>query len=102
MRDIMTAEQVADYLQLNTDTVYRLIRERKLAASHIGRTYRIPKEDLDQFLETNSTRPEVRAELFRRVLEIGERNPDGDGDALLEELERMDDEKKRGAPARPS
>lgn len=89
MREVMTPQQVAEYLQLNTDTVYRLIRRRKLAATRIGRTYRIPREDLEEFLLTQSTRPEVRDALFHRTMEIGERNPDLDGDKLLEELERQ-------------
>src|SRR5947199_9838630 len=97
MRDVLTPEQVAEYLQLNTDTVYRLIREERLAASRIGRTYRIPKEDVEQFLLVNSSRSAVRAALFRRVKEISERNPDVDGDKLLEELERMDELKRRRA-----
>ena len=95
MREIMTPEQVADYLQLNTDTVYRLIRERKLAASQIGRTYRIPKEDLEDFLLANSSRSVVRQALFRRVMEIGERNPGLDSDDVLEQLEHDDERKAR-------
>lgn len=90
----MTPEQVADYLQLNTDTVYRLIRERRLAATRIGRAYRIPKEDLDAFLLVNSTRADVRQALFRRVLEIGERSPELDGDTLLEDLERQNEQRR--------
>jgi excisionase family DNA binding protein len=95
MRDVMTPEQVAEYLQLTTDTVYRLIRQKKLAASRIGRAYRIPKEDVESFLLANSTRPEVRAALFRRVLEIAERNPGVSSDDILEELEALDEERKR-------
>ena len=87
MRDIMTPEQVAQYLQLATDTVYRLIRQRKLAATRVGRAYRIPREDLEAFIAGNSTREEVRALLFRRVLAIGDRSPGVDGDELLEQLE---------------
>lgn len=88
----MTPQQVADYLQVNTDTVYRLIRTRKLAASRIGRAYRIPKADLEEFLVAQSTRPEVREALFRRVAAIAGRNPDLDGDRVLDELEREGDE----------
>jgi excisionase family DNA binding protein len=88
MKEIMTPEQVADYLQLNTDTVYRLIRQRKLAATRIGRTYRVLKEDLELFLLAHSTRPIVRQTLFRRVLEIGERNAGLSSDEILDELER--------------
>lgn len=95
MREIMTPEQVAEYLQLNTDTVYRLIRQQKLAAAKIGRTYRIPKEDLETFLLAHSTGPNVRQALFRRVLSIAERNPGVSSDDVLEELEALDQERKR-------
>jgi excisionase family DNA binding protein len=99
VREIMTPEQVADYLQLNTDTVYRLIRGRQLAAAKIGRTYRIPKEDVEAFLLAHSTRPQVRDALIRRVAEIGERNaaryPELTSDQILEELEAIDAERRQ-------
>jgi excisionase family DNA binding protein len=95
----MTPEQVADYLQLDKETVYRLIRRKQLAATRIGRAYRIPREDLDAFLLANSTRPEVRKALFDRVLAYAEReNPDGDSDEILEWLEQVDDERKQRRP----
>ena len=46
-RDILTAQEVAEYLQLTPDTVYRYIREGKLAAAKLGRHYRIPKDTRD-------------------------------------------------------
>jgi excisionase family DNA binding protein len=92
IRDIMTPEQVADYLQLATETVYRLIRQRKLAATKIGRAYRIPREDVESFILANSTRDEVRSLLFRRVKAISERTgSELDGDSLLESLETADE-----------
>jgi excisionase family DNA binding protein len=97
MREIMTPEQVADYLQLNTDTVYRLIREKKLAATQIGRAYRILREDVETFLMANSTRPAVREALFRRFMAIAEQNPGVSSDDVLEELEREDRERKTHA-----
>jgi excisionase family DNA binding protein len=101
MREIMTPEQVAEYLQLNTDTVYRLIRQKQLAASQIGRSYRIPREDVEQFLLSHSTRPEVRKALFDRVMRIAEHNPGLNSDEVLEELEELDRERKaRRQPAR--
>lgn len=102
MREIMTPEQVAQYLQLTTDTVYRLIRSRKLAASRIGRSYRIPREDVDAFLVKSSARPQVRETLWRRVLEFAEQHHPGlSSGEVLEELERMDEEEKH-ARARSS
>jgi excisionase family DNA binding protein len=97
MRDIMTPEQVAEYLQLNTDTVYRLIRERRLAATQIGRAYRIPREDVESFIAANSTRPEVREALFRRFMAIAEQNPGLNSDDVLEELEEEDEQRKARA-----
>src|SRR5262245_38855219 len=94
MREIMTPEQVAQYLQLNTDTVYRLIRQHKLAAARIGRTYRIPKEDLESFLKAHSNRSQVRRALFTRVLSIAERNPGVSSDDVLEELEALDEQRR--------
>ncbi|MBI4318701.1 MAG: helix-turn-helix domain-containing protein [Chloroflexi bacterium] len=90
----MTPEQVAAHLQLNKDTVYRLIRQRKLAATRIGRTYRIPKEDLEAFILANSTRTSVRDALFHRVYAIAQRNPQLDGDELLEDLEQRDEQRR--------
>lgn len=57
--DILTSEQAADYLQINRETVYRYIREGKLAASKLGRGYRIPRASLDLFLWTMRTRPDI-------------------------------------------
>ena len=95
MQDLMTPVQVADYLQMTPDTVYRLIHQKKLAATQIGRAYRIPKEDLEDFLTANSNRPLVKEALFRRFMKIAERNPGLNSDDVLEELEKMDEEKKQ-------
>jgi excisionase family DNA binding protein len=54
--EIMTPEQAAEYLQVNRNTVYRYIRQGKLAASHLGRAYRIPKRNLDLLLFENRTK----------------------------------------------
>jgi len=95
MREIMTPEQVAEDLQLNTDTVYRLIRQHRLAASRIGRTYRIPKADVEHFLLAHSNRSQVRGTLFRQVLSIAERNPGLSSDEILDELEVIDAARQR-------
>lgn len=51
VRDIMTPEQVAEYLQLDRETIYRYIRSGKLAASRFGRAYRIAKFDVDILMQ---------------------------------------------------
>ncbi len=58
-REVLTPEQAADYLQVNKETVYRYIRDGKLAASKLGRTYRIPRRSLELLLWETRTRPDL-------------------------------------------
>jgi len=74
LREILTPEQVADYLQLNKDTVYRYIREGKIAASRLGRSYRIMKSEIDMFLMATSTGKVAREALFKLVEVPADRN----------------------------
>ena len=57
--DILTPEQAAAYLQVDRETVYRYIRDGKLAASKLGRAYRIPKRSIDLLLWATRTRPDI-------------------------------------------
>ena len=59
IRDILTPEQAADYLQVNRETVYRYIREGKVAASRLGRAYRITRRSLDLLLWATRTRSDL-------------------------------------------
>lgn len=52
--EIMTIEQVAGYLQLHKQVVYRHIRDGTLPVSRIGRTARVKKSVLDAFLESGA------------------------------------------------
>jgi len=63
-RDVLTPEQAAAYLQVNKETVYRYIREGKLIASRLGRTYRIPKPNLDALLWATRTRQDLQLREF--------------------------------------
>lgn len=74
VKEIMTPEQVAHYLQLSKDTVYRYIREGKLTASRLGRTYRVPRENVDLFLLATSTNKAAREALFDRWEVVAGRN----------------------------
>jgi excisionase family DNA binding protein len=59
IRDVLTPEQAADYLQVNRETIYRYIREGKLAASKLGRTYRVPRRSLELLLWATRTREDI-------------------------------------------
>ena len=59
IRDVLTPEQAADYLQVNRETIYRYIREGKLVASKLGRTYRVPRRSLELLLWATRTREDI-------------------------------------------
>ncbi|HLX60702.1 MAG TPA: helix-turn-helix domain-containing protein [Planctomycetota bacterium] len=52
--EVMTIEQVAEYLQLHPQVVYRHVRAGTLPVSRIGRTIRFKKSVLDAFLESGA------------------------------------------------
>ncbi|MCC7107057.1 MAG: helix-turn-helix domain-containing protein [Chloroflexi bacterium] len=62
--EVMTPDQVAEYLQVDRETVYRYIRSGELTASKLGRHYRIPKPNVEALLWATTTRPDVRLRRF--------------------------------------
>ena len=52
---ILTAEQVADILQVHHLTVLKLIKQKKLKATRLGRVYRIKESAIEEFLDKFST-----------------------------------------------
>ncbi len=44
--EMMTPEEVADWLRVTTKTIYRWLEEGDLPALRVGRTYRIPKPEV--------------------------------------------------------
>ena len=59
IREVLTPEQAAEYLQVNRETIYRYIRQGKLVASKLGRTYRVPRRSLDLLLWATRTRDDI-------------------------------------------
>lgn len=58
--EIMTPDQAARLLQVDRETVYRYIRQGKLDASRLGRSYRIPRRNIELLLLATRTRPHVK------------------------------------------
>jgi len=52
--EIMTVDEIAEYLQLHPLTVRRLAREREIPVFKLGRQWRAKRELLDQWLEQRS------------------------------------------------
>jgi excisionase family DNA binding protein len=51
--DVMTIEQTAEYLQLSSKTIRRLISRKELKASKITSVWRIKKDDIIEYLNQN-------------------------------------------------
>lgn len=48
--NLMTIAQAAEYLKVCDKTVRRLITRQELAASKVGKSWRIQKIDIDKYL----------------------------------------------------
>jgi excisionase family DNA binding protein len=52
---LLTLEQVADYLNVDKFTVYRLIASKDLPAFKVGNQWRFKKKLIENWLERNSS-----------------------------------------------
>lgn len=48
---LLTVAEVAEMLRVSNMTVYRLIKAGQLGAIRVGKNYRIPQSDLDDYLD---------------------------------------------------
>ena len=53
--EYFTVEQIAKDLSLSEDTVLHWIRRRELKAYKLGKTYRVKREDYQEFLDQRYT-----------------------------------------------
>lgn len=53
--NLLTPKQVAEILQIHTLTIYNYIRQGKLDAIRLGRSYRVTPQDLARFIEAHRT-----------------------------------------------
>src|SRR6266571_4624299 len=92
-RELLTAEQAADNLQINRETVYRYIREGKLVASRLGRTYRIPRANIEMFLWAARTRDVPLREYSQRDIEefLKRDEPDAAARSVMREFQSAGD-----------
>lgn len=54
MSTLMTVQEIADYLRVNTKTVYRLLEKGKIPATRVGHLWRFDKSSIDAWLRTYS------------------------------------------------
>jgi excisionase family DNA binding protein len=51
----MTVKDLAEYLQLSTDQIYRLAQQGKIPASRVGTRWRFKKARIDDWMDGNET-----------------------------------------------
>lgn len=49
--ELLTVEEVAEYLKMNPQVIRRWLREGKLPGSKIGRAWRVSKQDIDDMIK---------------------------------------------------
>lgn len=52
--ELMTIQQVADYLQVSVSTVRRMLADGRLRGVNLGRAWRIPKESVAELLASGA------------------------------------------------
>lgn len=48
---IMTVKEVAEYLRVDSSTLYRLVRKGKIPAFKLGSDYRFIRDKIDQWID---------------------------------------------------
>lgn len=55
--EILLVEEVAEYLRVNKQTIYNLLRQGQLPAKKIGGQWRFHKKAIDEYLVAQTTVP---------------------------------------------
>ena len=50
MQKWLTLEQIAEYLQMSTSSIYKMAQDGKIPAYKVGRQWRFKKEDVDRWV----------------------------------------------------
>ena len=57
--DVMTIDELADYLKIPKSTLYKLAQEGKVPGQKVGRHWRFRKETVDRWLDERNQFGEV-------------------------------------------
>jgi PTS system nitrogen regulatory IIA component len=52
----LTVKEVAQYLKLSADLIYKFAQQGKIPASKVGTAWRFKKQKIDQWMEANENR----------------------------------------------
>jgi excisionase family DNA binding protein len=69
MNILLTVEELAKYLKIKPDTIYKKVRKGELPAIKLGKLVRFPKELIDQWLTEQATKTMKDVKAARKVIE---------------------------------
>lgn len=49
--DVLTAYEAMDYLGVGENTIYKLLNSGELCAFRIGKTWKIPRKEIDKYID---------------------------------------------------
>src|SRR5688572_1679299 len=69
MNILMTVEELAKYLKIKPDTIYKKVRKGELPAIKLGKLVRFPKELIDQWIIDQATKTMKDVKAAREAVE---------------------------------
>lgn len=69
MNILLTVEELAKYLKIKPDTIYKKVRKGELPAIKLGKLVRFPKELIDQWIIEQATKTMKDVKAARQVVE---------------------------------
>jgi excisionase family DNA binding protein len=57
MAEVLTLEEVADFLQTHPSTVYRLLKKHRIPAFKVGSDWRFNQESIEQWVKKLEEQP---------------------------------------------
>lgn len=61
----LSVEEIADYLGINRDTVYKWIERKNMPAHKVGRHWKFKKDQIDAWVEAGKAAPESESHSTR-------------------------------------
>ena len=69
--DFLTTTELLDYLQVNLQTVHRLIKTGQIPPVRVGREWLFRRRDIDGWIEASREAGLKLAKMFAKALRIG-------------------------------
>jgi len=58
--DILTIDELSEYLKVSKSTLYKLVREGGVPSQKVGRHWRFKKSAIDEWLQNRTERKDVK------------------------------------------